>query len=248
MAKTGGLGDNFYISGVDVSGDINSLGSIHGGPALFDVTDITQKAMSRLGGQRDGDIEFVSYFDPAAGMSHATLKALPRTDILLSYCRGTTLGSPGAALNGKQIDYDGTRTSKGELTLKVKASANAYGLEWGVQGTAGKRTDTSATNGTGLDLAATTSFGLQAYLQVFAGFAGTSVTVKLQESNDNAGSDPYADTTGGAFTAATGITSQRIATASGQSVKRWIRVVTTGTFTAATFSVIICKNITSTVF
>jgi hypothetical protein len=97
-------------------------------------------------------------------------------------------------------------------------------------------------------LAATTSFGLQAYLQVFSGFAGTSVTVKLQESNDNAGSDPYADITGGAFTAATGITSQRIATASGQSVKRWIRVVTTGTFTAATFSVIICKNITSTVF
>jgi hypothetical protein len=160
---------------------------------------------------------------------------------MCTYCRGTLLGNPAAATIAKQTNYDGTRSAKGEFTFKVKADSNGYGLEWGVQGSAGKRTDGSATNGTGIDLTATTSFGLQAYLQVFA-FSGTSVTVKLQESNDNAATDPYADTTGGAFTAATAVTTQRIATAGNQSVKRWIRVVTTGTFSNAVFSVVIMKN------
>lgn len=247
MTKTSGLGDNFYFNGVDLSGDINSFSTIDGGPATIDVTDITQSGMSRLGGQRDGNMEFVTYFDPAVGASHPTLGALVYTDVACQYCRGTTLGNPGAALIAKQANYDGSRDSKGALTFKVKAQANGYGLGWGIQGTAGKRTDTTGTNGTGIDLTATTSFGLQAYLQVFA-VTGTSVTVKLQESNDDAVSDAYADTTGGGFTAATGITTQRIATANNQSVKRWLRVVTTGTFTNAVFSVLIVKNKVAVVF
>jgi hypothetical protein len=248
MAKTSGLGDNFYFNGVDLSGDINSLSDVSGGPAAIDVTDITQSGMARLGGERDGTIEFISYLDIVAGASHPTLGALVLTDVMLQYCQGTALGNPGAGMIAKQANYDGTRDAKGAITFKVKGNANAYGLEWGAQATSGKRTDTAATNGTGIDLVATTSFGLQTYLQVFSGFAGTSVTVKLQESNDNGGSDPYADTTGGGFTAATGITTQRIATANNQSVKRWLRVVTTGTFTSATFSVLIVKNTVATVF
>jgi hypothetical protein len=87
---------------------------------------------------------------------------------------------------------------------------------------------------------------LQAYLHVFS-FAGTSVTVKLQESSDNGGGDAFADVTGGAFTAATGRTWQRIATGT-QNVKRYLRVVTTGTFSSAVFAVMVAYNRTAVVF
>jgi hypothetical protein len=74
--------------------------------------------------------------------------------------------------------------------------------------------------------------------------AGTSVTVKLQESSDN-GTDPWADVTGGGFAAATPAASpqcQRIETANDLTVERYLRVVTTGTFTSAIFAVCIVKN------
>ncbi|MBH1939044.1 hypothetical protein I5Q34_33115, partial [Streptomyces sp. AV19] len=54
--------------------------------------------------------------------------------------------------------------------------------------------------------------------------------------------------TGGAFTAATGVTSERIATAAGQTVERYLRVVTTGTFSNAVFAVSVVRNSTATVF
>src|SRR6266540_1571321 len=141
MPKSTGLGDNLYVAGVDVSGDISAIDSASGGNSPLEVTGI----------------------------------------------------------------------------------------------------DKSAYNGTGVDAGASSAFGLQAYLQVFA-FTGTSVTVKLQESSDNAVGDPYADVVGGAFTAATGITSQRIETTRSLTVKRYLRVVTTGVFSNAVFAVMVAKN------
>lgn len=236
--KQGGLGDNFYISGFNASGAINSLGNVGGGPAVLDFTDITQAANARQGGLRDGRIEFVSFFDPTLNMTHDKLAALPTTDLVFTYCRGTALGAPAACLNGKQINYDGSRGNDGGFTMAVSGQANSFGLEWGLLGTAGVRTDTAATNGSSIDNAALTAFGLQAYLQVFA-VTGTSVTVKLQDSPDNA---TFTDVTGGAFTAATTVASQRIATSNALSVARYLRVATTGTFTNAQLAVVVCRN------
>ncbi len=248
LAKTSGLGDNFYISGYDVSGDINSIGNISGGNSPLEVTGIDKSAYERIGGRRDGAIEFTSYFNPATDRSHSRLKTLPTTDVHLYYARGTTLGNPAACLVAKQINYDGTRGDDGDFKFSVQAQANGFGLEWGRQMTAGKRTDTSATNGTSVDFGTgSTAFGLQAYLQVFS-FTGTSVTVKIQESSDNGSGDAFADVTGGSFTAATGVTAERIATAAGQTVERYLRVVTTGTFSNAVFAVMVIRNDTATVF
>ena len=44
MAKQTGLGDNCYVSGYDLSGDVGSLGRVGGGPALLEVTAGTSKA------------------------------------------------------------------------------------------------------------------------------------------------------------------------------------------------------------
>lgn len=240
MAKQTGLGDNFYYHGYDLSGDVGELGNIGGGPAAEDVTGIDKSGFERIGGMRDGHIEWSSWFNPTR--AHPRLKLLPSSDVVLTYCRGTTLGNPAAGLVAKQPDYAGKRTSSGAFTFDVKGDAAAgYPLEWGRLGTAGIRTDGSATNGSSIDDGASSAFGLVAYLHVFA-FTGTSVTVKIQESSDNGAGDAWADVVGGGFTAATGITAQRIETATGLTVERYLRVVTTGTFSNVQFAVMIHRR------
>jgi len=248
VAKQSGLGDNLYVAGYDLSGDISALGRIGGGPTALDVTGIDKSAFERIGGLRDGSLEFASYFNDAAGQAHPRLSTLPTTDVSITYCRGTTLGNPAAAIVAKQINYDGTRGDDGAFTFAVQAQANGYGLEWGRQLTAGKRTDTTATNGSSVDFGTgSTAFGLQAYLHVFA-FTGTSVTVTIQESSDDGAGDAWAAVTGGAFTAATGVTSERIATSASQTVERYLRVVTSGTFSNAVFAVTVVRNDTAIAF
>lgn len=150
MAKTSGLGDNLLVAGYDLSGDIGSLSSISGSVAPLVVTGINKSAFERIGGRRDGAISFMAYFNPASNRAHPRLASLPRTDVMVSYLRGTTLGNAAASLIAKQINYDGTRADDGAFTFAVETQGNAYGLEWGQQLTAGLRTDTAATNGTGV--------------------------------------------------------------------------------------------------
>lgn len=239
MAKQSGLGDNLYVAGFDLSGDIGSLSGISTPRGVTDVTGIDKSAFERRLLGRDGNLEFSSWFNPTAAAAHDRLGDLPTTDQILTYCRGTTLGNPAAAMVAKQINYDGTRAADGALSFAVAAQANGFGLEWGRQLTAGKRTDTTATNGTGVDHTdVSTAFGWQAYLHVFA-FTGTSVTVTIQDSADNVS---FAGFTGSAFTAATGVTSQRLAGASDATVRRYLRVATTGTFSNAVFAVTFVRN------
>jgi hypothetical protein len=245
VPKSSGLGDNLYIAGFNASGDINQLGAIGGGPALINVTGIDKSAYERIGGLRDGRIEYVAYFNtvPVTGAIHEKLSPLPRTDQILTYCRGTTLGDPAASLVSKQLNYDPTRADSGELTFAVSAQANGYGIEWGRQLTAGIRTDTVATLGTGIDTLVSASFGGQAYLQVFAPFTGTDVTVKIQDSADNIS---FADVAGFSFTQITGGAplTERIALSNTATLRRYLRAttVTTGGFSSLAFSVNVIKN------
>lgn len=244
MTKGNGLGDNLYIDGYDLSGDIQVIDRINGGPATIDQTGIDKYAHERAGGRRDGNIDVTTYFNDAAGQAFPVLSARPTTDRIVSYFRGTAIGNQSACLVAKQLDYDPQYKEDGSLLIKVKSAANQYGLEWGNQLTAGKRTDTGAAVGTGWDGAAATSLGLQAYLHVFS-FAGTDVTIKLQESSDNGSGDAWADVVGGAFTQVTaGPTKERIATAADLAVERYLRVttVTTGGFTSCVFAVTVVKN------
>lgn len=250
MGKSTGLGANFYLTGYDLSGDVGALQRIAGGNSPLVVTGINKSAFERIGGKRDGGMDFMAYFNDATGQAHPRLGALPTTDVIATYCHGTTLGNPAASCVAKQVNYDPTRGEDGSFTFAVQTVANGYGLEWGKQVTAGKRTDTGATNGTGVDFGTgSTSFGLQAYLHVFA-FSGTDVTIKLQESSDDGAGDAYADVTGGAFTAVSGVTSERIATSSGLTVERYLRVATTtsGGFSSVTFAVMVNRNDTTPQF
>lgn len=250
MAKTSGLGDNLYVAGYNLSGDINAIDKISGGPAALDMTGIDKSAIERVGGLRDGGIDATAFFNPSTGQAHERFSALPTADTIITYCRGTTLGNGAASCVAKQIGYDGKRGNDGSLTFSVSAQANGYGVEWGEQLTAGIRNDTTATNGSSLDYGATigtTAFGLQMYVHLFA-FTGTSVTIKIQSSTDDGGGDAFADITGATTGALTTVGATRVATATNASVERYLRVVTTGTFSVANFSCQVVRNLATPTF
>lgn len=250
MAKQSGLGDNCYVDGFDLSGDIGSLGRISNAVAATDVTAINKSAYERLTLAKNGAIDFNSWFNDATGQEHPALSTLPTTNRIISYYRGTVLGNVAASMVGKQINYDGTRSADGAFSLAVQSQSDGFGLEWGRMLTAGKLLDQSAGSLTGLDYGAvigTTAFGLQAYLHVFAIDSGTA-TVNIQHSNDNGGGDPYTTITAGSFAAVGAAGAQRIQTSRTESIKRWLRVNISGTFTNLDFAVMVVKNEQLTVF
>lgn len=242
--KSSGLGDYLLIDGYDFSGDIGSIGRIAGGPAASDITGIAASAMERIGLIRDGGIDFTSWFNPSTDRQHDVLSALPTVSRQETYCRGLGLGSQAASCVLKQLNYDPTRGQDGALSIAISGQSDGYGVEWGVQLTPGKRTDTTATNGASIDGAASSAFGAQAYLHLIA-FTGTDITVTLEDSADNA---TFAAVTGGAFTAMTGIGAQRFQTGRTATIRRYTRIATTGTFTSATFLVNFIRNDTLTNF
>lgn len=242
MAKQSGLGDRLFVDGYNLSGDINSINRVGGGPAALDLTDITQSAHDREGGTRDGGIDFTAYFDKATDASHLVLSSLPRTDRIVTYLRGTGIGSPAASCVGKQINYDGNRGNDGSFLFTVNTQANGYGVEWGEQLTAGERTDTGATNGASFDGGAATTFGAQFYLHVLS-LTGTDIDVEIEDSADNSN---WAPLTGAAFVTATAAGAQRIEVTG--TVRRYLRAVSSGTFTSATFVVQATRNATAVVF
>ena len=211
MAKQTGLGARLLVGGYDISGDVSAIDTISGSKALLDSTDITQSAHSRIYGERDGKMGFTAFMD--AANAHPVLSALPTTDVqMMALLPALAVGAPAVCLDAKQVNYDPTRAADGALMLKVDGEGNAYGLEWAQALTAGLRTDTTATSGTTLDTAAAHPYGAQAYLQVTA-FAGTSVTVTVQQSADNSTWITLA-----AFTAVSAAPAfQRIATAAPSS-------------------------------
>jgi hypothetical protein len=244
MSKEHGLGNALYVEGRDLSGETQTWG-LSGSKSMQNATTLRQLAFDRLGLLSDGSFNYETLFDPAVGKSHTYLATLPVTPALVTVCHRETLGAPTWSMYCNQINYDPTEQQDKSLLFKVDGQGTK-GTFWdpGVLVTPGMRTDVTATNGLSVDLGvAAHAFGLQAYLHVFA-FVGTTCTIKLQGSSDNAVGDPFADITGGGFTAVTGGAplSERITTARNLVLERYIRVITTGTFTSITFAVSVVVN------
>jgi hypothetical protein len=196
MAKTTGLGDNLYLDGYDVSGDIGSIQSISNKRALLDVTGLDKDAHERLPGLGDAEISFTSFYNPSDGTdpddlvvgAHEILKNILNGRHVL-YFRGTVLGGAVAAMIGAQASYKLDRSAQGALTGEVQVM-NAGGklVEWGRSLTAGKHTSVAPENLPGVldqDYPNGSVGKLSAYLQVMSivGAAGNDITVKLQHSD-----------------------------------------------------------------
>lgn len=237
MAKRTGIGAKLWAAGVDLSTDVGEIEELAVSVEPLDVTSISSSGHERLAGLVDGTLRFRSFFDPT--LAHTKLSSLPTGQRLVTVAIGTALGDPAASLVTRQLDYAPERGEDGSLVFSVPHLADGTAPEWGRLLTAGARTDTAPTNGSAVDGGAATTTGWAATLHVTA-FTGTSVTISLQDSADITS---WAALTGGSFSAVTAApTSQRIAGAAGATVRRYVRVVTTGTFTSVTFVVAFSRN------
>ena len=235
MAKKSGLGQELYIHGYDLSGDVGSLDSVGSPREQLEVTAINKSARERIYGLADGSLSFNTFFNDATEQEHAALSGLPTADRIICYNMGGTRGDASYCLTAKQVNYDGTRGTDGSLAFTVGAVANGIAPDWGQTLTSGKETHSVAGVSASRDDAATTGYGLVAVLSVVSVDSGTP-TVKIQQSSDEGVSDAFAEIESfAAVAAATAPTAQRL-TISG-AVLRYLRVTTTGTFSNCAFVV-----------
>jgi len=233
MSKTSGVGSYLFVNQYDLSGDVGALSSLTASRNLQDISTLQRSYIERLPLLRDGSLTYAAFFNAAAGGSHAVLNNLNGADSLFSWLSSSSLGAVSASLQARQADYGITRGADGSLALSPSAQADGYGVEFANSLTTGKQTFASAAGGTAIDdytpgfTATSTSFGLAAYLHAISIGSGTA-TVAVQDSADNVS---FANVTGGVFTAVSAATKERIQTATNQSVRRYLRVNVSGTFT-----------------
>ncbi len=244
MSKQSGLGDNLYVNGRNVSGDIQQVNELGGGPTALEMTGIDKEAFERKGGLADGRMNVTTFWNTDEGQAHEVYSTMNRTDNVCSYLRGPGVGRPVANIIGKQTNYDGSRPQDGSFTLAVSSLGNRYGLEWGVQLTPGFRTDTDATNGSSIDTTSSQAFGAQAFLHV-ADFDGDDATIIIQDSADDSNWTDVADLSFAELTSFTDPYGERIQTARDATIRRYLRVVTTtdSGFNSLTFFVSVTKNL-----
>lgn len=238
MTKRSGIGSLMLVDGYNLAGDTQAV-QLSVSQALLDATGINAGAHERIAGLRDGMLSLPTFFNPAEDRQHEVLSTLPSTARLGLFTIGSTLGTArGAGIRGLQDAYSANRAADGALTFQGQLQGEGFALDLGELLTAGIRTDTTATNGASVDYAAATSFGWAAHLQVTA-FTGTSATITIQDSADNSS---FAGFTGSAFAAVSAVGAQRIeASAADATVRRYVRVATSGTFSDLKFVVLFMK-------
>jgi len=235
MAKKSGLGQEFYIHGYDLSGDVGSLDGASGTRELLDVTPISKSATERLVGRSSAALGFNTWFDDEAEKEHAALSGLSTADRVVMWAMGGTTGDVACAFPAKQLNYDASVGADGSLSFSVDCESNGVAMDWCDLLTDGQVTHSSSGSNTSRDDAAATSAGLVAYLEIVDCASGTP-TVTIQQSSDNGSTDSWATVL--SFSAvgyASAPTAERV-TVSG-AVERYLRVTTTGTFSNADFVV-----------
>ena len=236
MAKVNGLGVRLYAAGYDLSTDVSAISNISAQQELLDTTALATDARTRIIGLNDARIAVNGWFDAASGRSHAAWTSnsgkLPTADQIVLVTYGTRRGDAFSGLDCKQADYNVSRTpgSAVATTVNYEGTAGA-GVENGVLLTTGTtQTDSSATTSASVDEGATASgTAPAAYLEVISLDSGEA-TVTVEDSGNN-----VSFSTKATFTSVTGRTSERV-TAAGSS-GRYLRVVTSGTFSNLVFVV-----------
>lgn len=227
MAIRSGIGARLFLDQYDLSGDVGSIGSINGGTNLQEIPVLQDVAMRRLSLLRDGAVDFSAYFNGSTGGSAPVLEDLPGNATQITVASGSVVGYDTWSMLGLQATYDTVRGQDGSLVLNTNLMANATATESGELLTTGLQTFASSGAGSVLTYSGvSTAFGLVAYLHATALTSGTA-TVAIQDSTDNIS---YGNVTGGGFTAITGPTKQRIATAKDLVVKKYVKINITGTF------------------
>ena len=97
MAKKSGLGQEFYIHGYDLSGDVGSLDGVGAPRGTLDITAINKSAVERLNGRSDATLSFNTWFNDATEQEHAALSGLLTTDRIVLWAMGGSTGDAACA-------------------------------------------------------------------------------------------------------------------------------------------------------
>jgi hypothetical protein len=235
MAKKSGLGQQIFVHGYDLSGDVAAIDNAGSPRNLLEITAVNASGIERLVGLSDGNLSVSSWFNDATEQEHAAFSGLVTTDRILTWALGATRGDVAACLVAKQLNYDGSRGTDGSLSFSIDSQADGISLDWCNTLTTGKETHSSAGSSTSRDDGAATTAGMVAYLEITDCDSGTP-TVTIQESSDNGSSDAWANCMVFSSVGYASTPTAERSTMSG-TVKRYLRVTTTGTFSNLDFCV-----------
>ena len=241
MAKQSGAGSALWFGSVDLSGDVGAITGAETTRAALPITGIDKSAEERTTGLRDGTLGFTAYWNTAAGGAHLSLLTHPTTDVQVSAAIGTpAVGTAACSILAKQTNYAVARGADGSLVATINAVGNGYALEWGELLTTGKQTFASGTvNGASIDVGAvSTLFGAAAYLHVFSIGSGNP-TVTIKDSADNGTFAALAPTSLVFTPTVAGV--NHLVTGLAATIRRYIRVEVTGTYTNLVAAVIFVR-------
>ena len=210
-----------YFDGLDISSYLNSAG-LSATQATSDTSTFGSTWTSAIAGLSSATLSTGGFYDPE----------LTALDTALGVDSGVVTYCPGGA------------TAVGDMARMMLVTASSYqrsspvgdvvGFTWDVLAQRSLvigyllhplAEDTNTTTGSSKNDGAATTTGWTAHLHVTL-VDGGSWVVKLEDSADNSS---WSDVTGGAFTAATGATAQRLSSASGATLRRYVRYTATRT-------------------
>lgn len=237
MAKQTGLNCRAYVHGYDISGEVSVLTNAGYTQTLLEVPTLTKLAVERLIGVEDGSLGFNTWFDPASDLSHDALLvsgAVPTADRVVLFALGAAIGDPCIYLTAKQANYNVNRSPNAAIEITAGFEANAFGLDFGIMLTAHDDTFSSLGFGTSFDMVTvSTTAGASAVVELMSLNSGT-VDFDIQDSADNSS---FADITDMSFVALTARGAERLETASGATIRRYVRLEAANTFTTAVVAV-----------
>lgn len=232
MALAHGKDTAVYLNGRNAGTYLKSADATHTADT-HETTTMGASYVTRVGGLFDSKMALDGIYDGTAttgiyALAKAALSS-SSVSILTVYPLGETAnGNFGLALRARITDHSVDMPCQNILT--VASSFTGYGKLELVESIHPLGAETSTGNGTALDGSASSASGGAVWVHCTA-FTGTSITLTVEDSADNSSFATIAT-----FTAITaGGSSERIAIAG--TIRRYVRVVRSGTFTSATFSV-----------
>ena len=96
MAKQSGLGQQIFVHGYDLSGDVAAIDNAGSPREALDTTALNASAHERVLGLSDGNLGVSTWFNDATEQEHAAYKGLPTTDRIVTWAFGATRGDVAA--------------------------------------------------------------------------------------------------------------------------------------------------------
>lgn len=221
MAFLHGRGSAVYFGGIDLSPYLNSA-SLSASCETADTSTFGSTWTSAIPGIQSATLSTGGFYDPGLTTLDTNLAA---DQGVLTFVPGnaTAVGDMARMLLVTATSYERSSSVGDAVTFSWEAMSQAPVIPGRVLHPNGE--DTNTTTGSSRNDGAATTTGWTAQLHVFL-VDGGSWVIKLEDSADNSS---WSDVSGGAFTAATTVTAQRLQSAAGATLRRYVRYTATRT-------------------